>query len=136
MIVYGRDVLIELYSFVLTLKYAACDALTCQKIISLPNLQEYFEYECQTDLLAVRQDGSSLLGPTYDFIKDCIRSYYFSHDEEMRSAPRLRVFLGKRSTINEMRRTILTRNKSTSDWEDPTWKIRNKSFLDSLPDLD
>jgi hypothetical protein len=136
MINYGREVLIELFSFVLSLKYTSCDAVTCQKIIALTNLREYFRFGCQTDLIPVVQDGNAILGPTYDFIRDCIRSFYFAHDEEMRAAPRLRAYLGRRSTINDLRRTIVNRNRSTSDWEDPTWKLRDRSFLDSLPDLE
>jgi len=38
MILYMREVLIELFSFVLSQKYVACDATNCQNLTSLPHL--------------------------------------------------------------------------------------------------
>jgi Tfp pilus assembly protein FimT len=135
MIAYMREVLIELFSFVLTKKYASCDPSTCQKIISSTLETEFFRTSFEADVLSINQNGSSILGPTYQFLKDCIKSYYFANHEEMRAAARLRAYLARRTTINKLRRLIVKRDKRTRDWDDPIWKLRGETFFESLPEL-
>lgn len=134
MMAYMREVLIELYSFVLTLKYVSLDAVTCQRIVVLPHESQFFLHNFDAEKLPVHQDGSALLGVVYEFLKDCVKQFYHANEFEMRAAPRLRAYLAQRSTINKLRQLLVRRNESVRDW-DQAWKPHGKTFLESLPDL-
>lgn len=134
MMVYMREVLIELFSFILTLRYVNCDAVTCQKIALLPNENEYLRQNFNHSILPTSQDGTALIGVTYEFIKDCVKQYYFANQAEIRAAPRLRAYLAQRTTVNKLRQLILQRNEAIRDW-DSRWKILGKTFIESLPEL-
>ena len=71
MILNMRDVIIELFSFILCQRYMACDVATCHKILELPQESMYFARNFDESLLSREQDGNTLFGPIYEFIKDC-----------------------------------------------------------------
>jgi hypothetical protein len=130
-----REVLIELYSFVLCNKYTECSAQLCQDLITnLPRHSKFFESGCDGSKLSTKQDGKSLLGPIYDFLKDCAQQYFFKYEAEIKAAPRLKSYLAQRTTINRYRAIILERNQSTREY-DVEWKKPDRTFLESLPDM-
>lgn len=118
----------------LTLRYVTCDAVTCQKIVSLPAEGEYFRQNFDSGILPRQQNGTALLGVIYEFLKDCARQYYYANQAEIRAAPRLRAYLAQRTTINKFRQLIVQRDETIRDWDAP-WKTLGETFLDSLPEL-
>lgn len=132
----SREILIELYSFILCNKYSACDGLTSQKLLTvLPGELSYLENGLDDiSVISRNQVGISLLGPSYDFLVDCLRQYYFEYQAEIKTTPRLKSYLAQRSTINRMRGVLIKRNEVISQYDAP-WKMPGKTFLDSLPDL-
>jgi hypothetical protein len=129
-----REVLIELYSFVLCNKYTECSAKLCQDLITkLPRHKMFFESACDGSMLLTKQDGMSLIGPIYDFLKDCALQYFFMYQAEIKAAPRLKSYLAQRATINRFRTIVLERNQSTREY-DREWKKPNLTFLESLPE--
>lgn len=130
-----REVMIELYSFVLCLKYTECSAQFCQDLIgALPRHKQFLESACDANALSAKQDGKSLLGPIYEFLKDCAQQYYFKYEAEIKAAPRLKSYLAQRATINRFRAIIPERNQSTKGY-DVEWKKPNRTFVESLPEL-
>lgn len=130
-----REVLIELYAFVICNKYTEYSAQLCQDLITkLPRHNKFFESSCDGSLLLTKQDGTSLLGPIYEFLKDCAYQYYYKYEAEIKAAPRLKSYLAQRPTINRFRAIIPERNQTTKGY-DVEWKKPNKTFFESLPDV-
>jgi hypothetical protein len=130
-----REVMIELYSFVLCLKYYECSAQFCNNlIVKLPRYKKFVESACDANTLSTKQDDLSLLGPIYEFLVDCAQQYYYRYEAEIKAAPRLKSYLAQRATINQFRAIILERNQSIKGY-DVEWKILNKTFIESLPEL-
>lgn len=131
-----KELLIELFSFVLTRKYVACDAVNCQKLLTLfPREAEYFNEGFDYSAVpAEQQDGKSLFGPIYEFLKDCVKQYYFEFEAEIKAAPRLKSYLAQRETVNRLRELLLKRNKSIRGYDKP-WKEIDKTLIDSLPEM-
>ncbi len=130
-----REVLIELFSFLLCVKYSACDAISCQKIISMPNELKFYDGGFHNTVLPQGiQDGKSILGPIYEFLLDCVKQYYFKFEAEIKAAPRLKSYLAQRPTINRFRELVIERDLSTREY-DAKWKKPRQSFIESLPEL-
>jgi hypothetical protein len=132
----SREIIIELYAFIICLKYTSFDAMKSLRILT--NLTGEFEY-LETGLfdsssIKPEQDGNNLYGPIYSFIDDCFKQYYFEYQAEIKAAPRLKSYLAQRTTINRLR-GLLVRRDSNIALYDALWKITGKSFLESLPNL-
>jgi hypothetical protein len=132
----SKEVLLELYSFILCRKYSECSAVTSQAIwASFPAEAAYLESAFLDTISQHRQqDGASLFGPIYEFLVDCMKQYYFQYEAEIKAAPRLKSYLWLRSTANRMRGLVLQRDQSIVQW-DPPWKVAGKTFIASLPKL-
>jgi len=94
----------------------------------------YLARNFDSGVLPTRQDGNAILGPTYDFLKDCLKQYYFANQAEISAAPRLRAYLAQRSTVDKFRRLIVQRNSAIREY-DVYWKAMGKTFIESLPEL-
>jgi len=130
-----KEIMIELFAFVLTKKYSTLEALTCQGILSFPNELEYNKSGFDGTLLpGSKQDGNSLIGPIFEFLKDCATQYYFTYEAEIKSTPRIKSYLSGRGTINKFRQKVVERNNSIIGYDAP-WKKMDKTFIESLPEL-
>jgi hypothetical protein len=135
MVINMKDLLVELYSFLLSMKYGACDPQTCHKVITqLPRHKEFLESACDPTILSCRQDGKALLGPIYEFLLYCVKQYYFENRAEIHASPRLKAYLWQRATVNGLRSLVAKTNEGTRDY-DAEWKCPKKTFLASLPAL-
>jgi hypothetical protein len=132
-----REIIIELYSFLLCRRYRSCDAITSQALLTqFPGEKLFLEkgfHESQH--ISTRQDGNGFIGSIYEFILDTTKQYYFEYDAEIKAAPRLKSYLAQRSTVNRFRDALLRRNRVIPEYDVP-WKVRGKTFLDSLPSLE
>jgi|GEM_PF-5186646 len=80
------------------------------------------------------QDGKSILGPIYAFLRYCMKQYYFENRAEIQAAPRLKAYFFQRKTVNRIRDYVAKTDKEITDWDQP-WKASGKTFVDSLPKL-
>lgn len=131
---YTREVLIELYAFILCRKYAACDSATCLKIATLPHEDEFFERNFDESAVPTAQDGTTVIGPIYEFLRHCIKQYYYENQAEIRAAQSIRAHFARTAAIDKLRRLIVQRDGSIRGY-DVEWKKPEKTFLESLPDL-
>ena len=130
-----REVIIELFSFILCRKYMVLDVQNIRKIMGMPSEALYLESGFDIGSLpGAKQDGSLIFGPTYDFLKDTLKEYYFEFQAEVKAAPRLKSYLAQRPTINKLRDSLIKRNNNIIEYDAP-WKIVGKTFVDSLPDI-
>jgi hypothetical protein len=130
-----REVLIELFSFVLTHKYTGCDSNTCRKIIDLPQESEFINKGLDPSKApSGDQTGSAIFGPIFEYLRYCTQQYYYEFQAEIKAAPRLKSYLAQRATINKFRDLVIKRNNNIKNYDRP-WKLEGKSFLDSLPSI-
>jgi hypothetical protein len=131
-----REVMIELMAFILVNKFGPVDAQTAQTLIHAFPGEECFINSGFYDLddIQLTQTGQDLFGPSYEFLRDCIKQYYFEFQAEIAAAPRLKSYLAQRSTVNRMRDLLLRRNKAIREF-DARWKLIGKTFFESLPEL-
>ena len=132
----SREILIELYSFVLCQKFIACDAITSQGILSSFRGKSIYLENGLTDASSVHpdQDGHSLFGPIYSFLVDCVRQYYFEYQAEIKATPRLKSYLAQRATVNRLRGVLVRRDTAIVQYDAP-WKPAGMTFIASLPGL-
>jgi hypothetical protein len=132
----SREIMIELYSFILCQKYSACDGLTSQRILSAFRGESAYLEGGLIDASPVSadQDGHSILGPIYSFLVDCVRQYYFEYQAEIKTAPRLKSYLAQRTTVNRLRGVVVRRDMVIAQYDAP-WKVPGKTFLASLPTI-
>jgi hypothetical protein len=132
----SREILIELYSFILCQKYSACDGLTSQRVLAaFQGESAYLEGGLiDASPVSAEQDGHSVLGPIYSFLVDCVRQYYFEYQAEIKTAPRLKSYLAQRTTVNRLRGVVVRRDMVIAQYDAP-WKVPGKTFLASLPNL-
>lgn len=128
-----QEVLIELYSFIFINAFGKYDEGIAKWILSLREIITYcsggFSPESAPGTM---QDGSALLGVTYQFIKDCMQQYYIQYLAEIKSTPRKKTYLGNRKIINKIRKKILERNEQIKTF-DQEWKLLGKTYFNSLP---
>ena len=132
-----KEIFIELFAFILTIKYGTCDAHICKKIITETRDESpYFEKGFSKDCLPLsRQDGNAIFSPIYDFLVYCVEQYRQKYFYEIKAAPRLKSYFAKRDTVIKFRNLLIDRNDETINLDEP-WKKSRVSFLDSLPSLD
>jgi len=130
-----REVYIELFSFILSRRYGVLDALTCQKILSMPAEAEYiknaFDKKCMP---SQKQDGNSIIGPIYAYISYCVSQYFQKYRAEIEGAARLKSYLWNRKTVNKIKDLVIEYDKKVKTY-DRDWKVINKTFVESLPDI-
>jgi hypothetical protein len=130
-----REVLIELFAFILCRKYVTFDAANVQRMMTFPQEAQYFNKAFDQSVIPTKQqDGESLFGPIYAFLKDCVRQYYFEFQSQIQAAPRLKAYLARRETVNRIRDLVIRRNEAIREY-DQHWKMVGLTFLESLPDL-
>lgn len=131
-----REVLIELFSFVLCRKHVECDARNSQRLLTLfPHEAQYLESGfSQAHLLPINPESPSWMGAIYEFLYYCMKQYYFDYQAEIRSAPRLKSYLAQRNTVDRLRESLIRRNDSIRDYDVP-WKTLGKTFIESLPEI-
>ena len=130
-----KEVFIELFSFVLCRKYGSCNTGTSQKLLAMPSEAEYINKGFDINVLpGTHQTGTLLFGPIYEFLKDCVKQYYFEYQAEIKAAPRIKSYLAQRSTIDRLRVLLVNRDNNIREYDTP-WKRVGKTFIESLPDL-
>ncbi len=129
------EVLIELYSFLLTRKYGKLDNLQCWSILTQSELENKYLKSGLLDKSPLDlQKDKSILASIYGFILYCFGQFYFTNKAEIRSAPRLKLYFSRRDKVNKLREFVIRKNSDIIRF-DEDWKKRGKSLLESLPDL-
>ena len=87
-----REILVELFSFILCVKYGDLDAETSSKILSGKKEKEFLA--SGFDMGVFQTDGGSEIFPDiYDFLKYCMQQFSFEYEAQLRAAPRLKSYL-------------------------------------------
>jgi len=130
-----NDILVELFSFLLSNKYGELSPSLCKKTLATDELSSFSKSHFHLEKMPrEEQDGKQILGPLYAFIKHSIKQYYFKNKAEISAAPRLKAYLFQRRVVHRLKETLLSTNHEISDFVQP-WKRENKPFLDTLPKL-
>jgi len=130
-----REILIELYSFIFANKYAEVDAAFSKNIITNSNEKVFYSKGCDISAYPDTVKSANFIIPsTYEFIKDCMKQYYFEYESELKAAPRLKAYFWQRDTIAKIKLKVIQRNQSIRDYDQP-WKLPGKTFIDSLPSI-
>jgi len=130
-----REVLIELASYVLALRYGALTAEVCKRLLDVPSTAHFVESAYAPQLLPPEeQSGEEILGPVYAFLRYCVIQYYHGNFAEIQAAPRLKAYFFSRKTVHKLREMVASTNKRIRDYN-PEWKLAGASFLESLPAL-
>jgi hypothetical protein len=131
-----REVLIELMSFALAHRYGDLGAARSRTLLEMSDVKAFHSTAFAPEFLPKEaQDGESILGPSYAFLQHCVKQYYFENRAEIRSAPRLKSYLWRRSTVRRMRAKVIEEDRAIVDWT-PPWKLAGKTFTGSLPNLE
>jgi hypothetical protein len=129
-----KDILIELYSLVLSHRYGQLDSQLAKRILSSRDVARFVKSGCATEVAPVGdQDGTKIIGPIYEFLRYSTKQYYFDNQAEIQAAARLKAYLWQRRVVNRMRENVLRLSARIVDYNQP-WKPEGKNFFESLPD--
>jgi hypothetical protein len=130
-----KEILLELFGFVLCRRYGPLHPPLCQKCLSMAELVQFIESGCDVSRAPGSvQTGHSVVGPIYEFIRYTMKQYYFENRAEVEAAARLKAYLWDRRVVTKMRESIISQDIAIVDFNVP-WKPPGKGFLESLPDL-
>ena len=130
-----RDILTELISFVLARRYGDLGPTRSRMLLEMEDVKNFHSTAFTPESLPGEvQDGESILGPTFAFLQHCIKQFYFDNRAEIRSSPRLKSYLWRRSTVRRMRERVVEEDRAIVEWTQP-WKLPGRTFIGSLPDI-
>jgi hypothetical protein len=130
-----REVLIELYSFLLFRAYGSLEAQTARNLLTLTDITKFFETGCNPQQAPEgRQEGNGVFGPAFEFLRYCAKQYYFENRAEIEASPRLKSYLAHKKVVNAMRASLLHEDERIVDYS-PVWKRPGYTFIKSLPAL-
>lgn len=129
-----QDVIIELYSMILCLKYGPLEDQICRDILKYPPIRSHVENpyaEIGED--AKKAESRHILNLIYEFIRFSLELLVVKYGEVIRAQPRLKSYLAQRTTVDMLRAFLLEVNQEKiPNWPD-TWCPGKGSFLDELP---
>lgn len=129
----AQPVITELLAFLLVAKYGALGPVTCRRILGHEEVSSFVSNGFARPSEEVTVGG--LLATAYAHVRFCFDQYYRKHKNEILTAPRSgRTHVGKRDSIMEMRREVLTQIEEARSINFP-WKPMGKTILDCLPSL-
>ena len=130
-----KDVTLELYALVLASRYGNIDAQLSNKILTSEEMSSYVASDCSPEKApSPDQNGKSIIGPIYGFLKYSAQQYFYANQAEIQAAARMKAYLWQRKVVNKMRENVLKTAGKIAEF-DINWKPRGKDFLESLPEL-
>jgi hypothetical protein len=128
-----KDIMVELSALVLSARYGNIDAQLANRILTSPELQTYVTSACSPEEAPDGdQNGSKIIGPTFQFLKYCTKQYFYANQAEIQAAARMKAYLWQRKVVNKMRENVLKLSPKITDY-DVNWKPRGTGFFESLP---
>ena len=130
-----QEILVELVAFLLSRRYGSLSAARCRSLLHMPAVEAFCSSGFSPELAPKEvQDGESILGPTYAFLRYCMDQYRFKYRAEIEAAPRLKAYFFQRKTVSMIRDHITRVDGEIAGFDQP-WKLSGKVFSDSLPEI-
>ncbi len=131
-----RDILIELFSFVLARRYGPLDAARSRKLLQMLDINAFSmsAFNLEADLEDDAQNGARILAPTYAFLRYSLKQYYFANKAEISANLRLKAYFYSKKNVGKLREFIIATDRDIKEFNAP-WKLPGKTFTKSLPDL-
>ena len=131
-----KDVLIELYSMILCIKYGPLDDRICESILKYPTVSRQVEnpnYEMGND--TKKAESRSILNLIFEFLRFALELFIIKYGDAMRAQPRLKSYLAQRNTVDQIRYFVLEVNEEKIPGWVGDWCPGKCSFIDELPKL-
>jgi hypothetical protein len=131
-----QDVIIELYSMSLCLKYGPLEDRECVAILKYAPIRVHVDNpNAQIGADAKKAASKHILNLIYEFISFALEQYVIKYGEVIRAQPRLKSYLAQRNTVDKLRGFLLEVNEEkVPGWVD-TWCPGKCSFIDELPNI-
>jgi len=130
------DIIVELFAFLLTRKCRELSSGFCRNFLQSSDIEMYVCSNFHRDYLPKpNQNGNQILGPMYEFIKYCLKQYYFENQAEILASPRLKAYFFQRKIVERLKDTLLKHNENIIEFN-TNWKKAELTFIDSLPSLE
>lgn len=132
----SKEVLVEMYSFILLKKYGSGYKIA-KKILGSETIKPLLEKpDFKSYINVVVREPKTILYSIYEFLKFVLSQLYMEIKLDYTAAPRRKAYLSNISFITKFKKKILEVNNDNSfkGFLKP-WKMPDKSFIDSIPEL-
>ena len=134
-----KEVVVELYAWILIKTYGAITPDTARRILDLPLVRELCEKPDFKGFADRTRSGDTatrknLLFCCYEFIKESVKRWYSVNDTHYLRAQRRIRFLHYAETVAQMKQYLKQTNTHTKTIP-YNWKPTKKEFLSTLPDM-
>lgn len=129
------DIMVELYSFLLTRRYGEFDSSKSKLLLEIDEVAMFRKSNFLVECLPTEvQDGSKIFGPIYAFLKYIMQQYAVMYQAEIAASPRFKSYLFNRRVVHQLKELIVKKDQSIIVL-DESWKPAGKTFLNSLPNI-
>jgi len=135
-----KEVLIELFAWILIKTYGPIDKRVASDLLSLPDFKllivepDFPQFVANLKNSDSSEKTKSHLYICLEFIREGVKRWKTVHGKEYLTAQRRIRFLHADTTIEHFKQFLLETNEQTKEFG-YSWKPRNQEFLKSLPDL-
>lgn len=130
-----ENILVELFGFVLCLRYGSLGPSTSRKLLALPDLATWTRLGFSLGDSEYVQDSSGVLWRVLEFVKWSLKHYFANFRFEIEAASRPKMFFARRESIVEMRKVLLESDDMCRETA-TKWKPQDgEPFVAGLPDL-
>ena len=136
-----KEVIVELYAWILIRAYGPLDADTADKILQLPGIRDLYaapDFKSfvnnlrRTDLVDSLENN--LLFTCFEFIKEAVTRWKSTHEQEYSASQRRIRYLHSAKVVEQMKDFLSKTDEDTKRFGYP-WKQPQTNFLDSLPNF-
>ena len=136
-----KEVIVELYAWILIKAYGPLNADTADKILQLPGLRDLYAAPNfkpfvddlrRADLLENPEDN--VLFTCFEFIKESVTRWKSTHEQEYSASQRRIRYLHSDKVVEQMKDFLSKTNENTKRFA-YEWKRPQIDFLHSLPEL-
>ena len=136
-----KEVIVELYAWILIKAYGPLNVDTVSKILQLPgihNLYESPDFKLFVNNLGGEDSPENLerniLFTCFEFVKEAVRRWESIHKQEYLASQRRIRYLHSTDVVKQMKESLSKTDEDTKRFGYP-WKQPGINFLQSLPDL-
>ncbi|MBI5695001.1 MAG: AIPR family protein [Nitrospirae bacterium] len=136
-----KEVLVELYSFILVKKYGPLTPQIAKQLMQLPNLKQLLAnpdlktFVSSTELNDDLKSSENMLFAIFEFIRDSVERWYIDYKNQYLSAQRRIRYLHKEDTIKDIKSYLIKTNENTKKFP-YAWKPPMVEFFECLPDIE
>ena len=132
-----REVLVEVYSFLLARRYGELNRDVARALLATPELVPLCEAPDFTLFTSTMpRVPENVLFSIYEFIRNVLQQLYVDIGSEYAAAPGRKSYLSSHAFIDRLKQKAIERDELPGfRIYDAPWKHPNRSFLASLPDI-